>query len=329
MDRDKRWDRNRKAFDLYTQRKGEKFDNFIAALRARHAKGEQDEFMEPIIIENGSLSRSAAIEDGDVLMFYNFRADRMRQIVSVFLGEALDSPEFKGVKLPKDLVIGTLTEYEEGLPVEVLFRPITVKNHFGEVISNSGLKQLRIAETEKYAHVTYFFNGGVEDSWEGEERILIPSPRDVPTYDHKPQMSAFEVTDKYIERLKQGDLDVIVCNFANCDMVGHTGSIEAAVKAVETVDTCVGRIVDEYLQTRGTLLITADHGNADQMIDYNTKEPHTFHTMHPVPLILVGQGCKNMSLRDGGALCDIAPTALDLIGLEQPEEMTGSSLISR
>ncbi len=327
MDRDNRLDRTKKAFNLYTKKEGEEFSSFIEALKERNEKGETDEFITPITLKNSSLSRTSKVIDNDVLLFFNFRADRMRQIVKMFLGLIEDKENTKDILIPKNLTIFTLTEYEKGLPVKVLFTQENVKNHLGEIFSNASLTQLRIAETEKYAHVTYFFNGGVEKKWKNENRILVPSPKDVPTYDLKPEMSAYEVTRKYIEELKKGETDIFICNFANCDMVGHTGNMEATIKAVQTVDECIGKIAKEILERGGSLLITADHGNADQMIDYETKEPHTFHTTHPVPLVLISEKFKNRKLKPNGALCDLAPTALEIIGLSKPKEMTGSSLL--
>jgi 2,3-bisphosphoglycerate-independent phosphoglycerate mutase len=222
--------------------------------------------------------------------------------------------------------IVTLTEYDDSLPVDVLFRPQQVKNHFGEVVSASGLTQLRIAETEKYAHVTYFFSGGVEQPSTGEQRVMIPSPRDVATYDLKPEMSAVSVTDTILQKLSEAKTDVYIINFANCDMVGHTGNFDAAVRAVETVDTCLGRVLEAVDNLGGAAFITADHGNADQMIDYETGAPHTFHTKYPVPFLIFGAQFSDLVLRSGGALCDIAPTACKLLGIAVPEQRTGAPL---
>jgi 2,3-bisphosphoglycerate-independent phosphoglycerate mutase len=325
MDRDKRWERTKLAFDLYTKGIGEKYPSVIRAIDTRLALKETDEFYKPCVIEN-SLSRSPQIEDGDALICFNFRADRMRQIVSAFLGKEIGFDGFEtSLSLGK---IVTLTEYSDDLPVDVLFPSIKIKNHLGETLANLGYKQLRLAETEKYPHVTYFFNGGTEDPYPGEDRIVVPSPRDVATYDLKPEMSAKTVTDRMIESLEKDDADVYIVNFANCDMVGHTGNFEAAVKAVETVDACVTRIIEVLNRKGGSCLITADHGNADQMIDYETGEPHTFHTKHPVPIVLVGPLGANVKLRTGGALCDIAPTILELLKIEKPSEMTGLSLVA-
>lgn len=315
MDRDKRMERTQLAYDLYTQAIGEKAADALSAISARHRNGETDEFLKPIVLSERTFSRTTTVQANDALLFFNFRADRMRQIVRKFF------------ESPLNLKILTLTEYEADFPVDVMFRPQAVKNHFGQVVSLAGLRQLRIAETEKYAHVTYFFNGGVEEALAGEERMLVPSPRDVATYDLKPEMSAREVTAKLIEKLNEKKTDVFILNYANCDMVGHTGNYEAAIKAVETVDECLGKVLAVLDQQGGAAIVTADHGNADQMVDYTTGAPHTFHTMYPVPLIITGSDFKNVKLRDGGALCDIAPTACDILGLKIPPEMTGKSLI--
>jgi len=325
MDRDKRWDRTELAFNLYTKGLGEAAPSAIEAIQSQIALGLTDEFYKPVALELPVGYRSGKIESGDVLICFNFRADRMRQIVAAFLGSKINFSNFEIGEAPQLAGLVTLTEYEEGLPVEILFPQIQIKNYLGEVISKSGLKQLRLAETEKYPHVTYFFNGGVEEPSEGEERALVPSPRDVPTYDKKPEMSAAGVTEILLDRLPM--LDFFVVNYANCDMVGHTGDIAAAIKAVETVDTCIGKIVEKISALGGTIILTADHGNADQMVDYQSGQPHTFHTKYPVPFCIIGPLMKGKTLKNGGALCDIAPTILDLLGIEKPKEMTGQSLI--
>jgi 2,3-bisphosphoglycerate-independent phosphoglycerate mutase len=324
MDRDKRWERTKLAYDLYTLGAGELAENAMAAIEAGIRAGLTDEFYKPHRIRLPDHYRcSGCIESGDLVLCFNFRADRMRQIVSALLGDKVAFDGFVPEKAPVLGGVLTLTEYEGGLPVEIIFPPVSIKNNLGTVISNSGLTQLRLAETEKYPHVTYFFNSGEEEPYTGEERALIPSPRDVATYDLKPEMSAHRVTETFLDRL--GHFDFYVVNYANCDMVGHTGVFDAAKKAVETVDTCVGKVVEKILSLGGVALITADHGNADQMVDYETGEPHTFHTKYPVPFCLVGR--KDLTLRGGGALCDIAPTVLKLLGIPQPEEMTGRALI--
>ena len=327
MDRDKRWDRTQKAYDLYTKSAGHLADNLDQVLDSNYKNEVYDEFIDSYVIKNNIQDRTTHIEDGDALLFYNFRADRMRQIVSSFI-----KPDFDGFSrsvVPKLSSVVSMCEYEADFGIDILFPPNNIHKHLGEIVAESGLTQLRIAETEKYPHVTYFFNGGSEVVLKDEERIMVQSPKDVATYDLKPQMSAEELTDKLLQRLSSKPLDVIILNFANCDMVGHTGSLDAAVKAVETVDTCLGKILDKIKELGGCALITADHGNADQMIDYNTNEPHTYHTMHPVPLIYFGEDAKNYKLNNGGALCDIAPTALEILGLNQPKEMTGKSLLSK
>ncbi len=325
MDRDKRWERTLLAYELYTRPTGQIFPNILSAIQSRQAAGETDEFYKPCRVATPAGYRSGEIRDGDSLLCFNFRADRMRQIVTPFLQQQMG-----GMNLPLQVTLSaivTLTEYDKNYPVEILFPPIKITNHLGSVVSNAGLKQLRMAETEKYPHVTYFFNGGVEQPLEGEERVLVQSPKDVPTYDFKPEMSAFELTDRIIEKLEAGAADVYIVNFANCDMVGHTGVFDAAVKAVETVDTCMGRILAVMAKVGGSGIITADHGNADQMVDYETGEPHTFHTKHPVPLVLFGPLSIGATLRADGALCDIAPTICELLNLAQPEDMKGHSLL--
>jgi len=324
MDRDKRWDRTERAFRLYTRGEGVREDDPAAAVQNAYARGETDEFVQPVVIVDGG--EAARIEDGDGVIFFNFRADRARQITRAFT-----DPEF--VEFPRDPLPSIagwvcMTLYDETFDLPVAFSPQHLDRILGQVLSERGFAQLRIAETEKYAHVTYFFNGGEETPFEGEDRRLIPSPRDVPTYDHKPEMSAHEVTDEVLSRIESAKYDVIVLNFANMDMVGHTGVFAAAIEACQTVDACVGRIVSRVQKRGGAVLVTADHGNADQMVDDNGK-PHTAHTLHEVPFILVDDRRKDAKLRDDGALADIAPTLLELLGIEQPEEMTGRSLIDQ
>lgn len=338
MDRDKRWERIKKAYDLFTgnfeSSSIKAFPDALSAIKAAHAAGVTDEFIEPAAIETGT-NRPATIQPNDGVIFFNFRADRMREIVSSLfdLSEAgKNSPftAFERAKQPRQIVAATLTRYSAEIALPELFAPVTVANHLGQVISRAGLRQLRIAETEKYAHVTYFFNGGSEETSANEERALIPSNREVATYDQAPQMSAVAITEELIHRLETGSTDFVVLNFANCDMVGHTGVFDAARQAVETVDLCLGKILSCLDRLGGSALVTADHGNADQMVDYITGAPHTFHTTHPVALILVGKGLSpDMYLRADGALCDIAPTICDLLGIDQPAEMTGISLLKR
>ena len=323
MDRDKRWQRVQKCYDALVNGEGEKAGDPIKAIEDSYQKEVFDEFVVPTVICNGN-EPVAKIEENDSVIFFNFRPDRAREIT-----RALVDPQFDGFETKKmNLYYVCFTSYDETMPnVHIAFKKEPLKNTFGEVVSEAGLTQLRIAETEKYAHVTFFFNGGEEKQYPGEDRILVPSPK-VETYDMKPEMSAYEVTDKVCEALENDKYDVVILNFANTDMVGHTGSLQAAIKAVEAVDECVGRIVKIIEEKQGNLLITADHGNAEQMIDYKTGEPHTAHTTNPVPIILVTAN-KEYKLKEDGKLADLAPTMLDLMGIKQPEEMTGESLLIR
>ncbi len=321
MDRDKRWQRIEKSYNAMVNGIGEKAQSAISAIESSYQKEVFDEFVEPTVICNGD-NKVATIDKNDSVIFFNFRPDRAREITRTLVDK--DFKEFETKDL--DLYFVCMTPYDETMPnVEVAFKKERLTNTFGEYISNHGLTQLRIAETEKYAHVTFFFNGGEEKQYEGEDRILIPSPK-VETYDLKPEMSALEVTEKVIEAIKSKKYDNIILNYANPDMVGHTGSLEAAIKAIETIDECLGRVLDAINEVNGVLLITADHGNSEQMIDYKTGEPHTAHTTNPVPLILVGM--ENVQLKEG-KLADLAPTMLDIMNLEKPEEMTGESLLIR
>lgn len=321
MDRDKRWNRVKEAYDAMVNGVGEEATSAVGAIEASYQKEVFDEFVKPTVIHSGD-SPVATIKDNDSVIFFNFRPDRAREITRTLVDE--DFNEFETKKM--NLFFVCFTQYDETMPnVKIAFKPETLVNTFGEYISKKGLKQLRIAETEKYAHVTFFFNGGEEKEYEGEDRILVPSPK-VETYDLKPEMSALEVTDKVVEAINSGKYDSIILNYANPDMVGHTGSLEAAVKAVETIDGCVGRVVEAIEKQNGILIITADHGNAEQMIDYKTGEPQTAHTTNPVPLILVG--LEGVKLKEG-KLADLAPTMLDIMGLEKPQEMTGESLIEK
>ena len=323
MDRDKRWERVKKSYDALVNGIGNKAGSAIGAIEDSYQKEVFDEFVEPTIICNGDTP-VAKIEQNDSVIFFNFRPDRARQIT-----RSLVDPEFDGFETKKELNLYFVcfTRYDETMPnVHIAFKKETLKNTFGEYISEKGYTQLRIAETEKYAHVTFFFNGGEEKQYPGEDRILVPSPK-VETYDMKPEMSAYEVTDKVLEAISEDKYDVIILNYANTDMVGHTGSLPAAIKAVEAVDECVGKVVKLVESKQGSMLITADHGNAEQMIDYKTGEPHTAHTTNPVPLILVTANEK-LKLKDDGKLADLAPTMLDLMNLEKPEEMTGISLLN-
>ena len=321
MDRDKRWQRIQKTYDALVKGVGEKSSSAIAAIESSYQKEIFDEFVVPTVITNGE-SPIATIENNDSVIFFNFRPDRAREITRTLVDKEFN--EFETKKM--NLYFVCMTPYDETMPnVKVAFKKERLENTFGEYISNLGYTQLRIAETEKYAHVTFFFNGGEEKQYKGEDRILVPSPK-VETYDLKPEMSAIEVTDKVVEAIESEKYNNIILNFANPDMVGHTGNLEAAIKAIETIDECVGRVINAIDKVNGTLLITADHGNSEQMIDYKTGEPHTAHTTNPVPLILYGM--ENVTL-NSGKLADLAPTMLDIMGLEKPQEMTGESIIVR
>ena len=315
-------DRVQKAYNALVFGKGETAGTAINAIESSYQKEVFDEFVEPTVIMNGDKP-VATIEDGDSVIFFNFRPDRARQIT-----RALVDPEFNEFETKKmNLYFVCFTSYDETMPnVHIAFKKEPVKNTLGEVISKNGGKQLRIAETEKYAHVTFFFNGGEEKQYEGEDRILVPSPK-VETYDMKPEMSAYEVTEKVIEAINSKKYNCIILNYANPDMVGHTGNLPAAIKAIETIDECVGKVVEAINAQKANLLITADHGNAEQMIDYKTGEPHTAHTTNLVPLVLVSEK-ETVKLKEG-KLADLAPTILDLMGIEKPEEMTGESLIEK
>ncbi|HKZ16989.1 MAG TPA: 2,3-bisphosphoglycerate-independent phosphoglycerate mutase [Geobacteraceae bacterium] len=322
MDRDKRWDRVEKAYSAMVQGIGLEFASAKFAIEQSYLDGVTDEFVLPSVIVEGG-EPIGRIKDGDGFIFFNFRSDRAREITRAFTDPNFDG--FARRRLPQLAAYACMTVYDETFDLPVAFAPVELKNILGEVIGRSGLKQLRIAETEKYAHVTFFFNGGNETPFPGEDRVLIPSPREVPTYDEKPEMSAGLVTDEFLRRLDEDKYDFIVLNFANADMVGHTGMLPAAVKAIETVDECVGKIVEKVLEMKGRALITADHGNAESMVD-EKGEPHTAHTTDPVPFILVDDTRKDASLRSG-TLADIAPTVLDLMGITKPAEMTGKSLL--
>ena len=320
MDRDKRWERNKLAWDAIVLGRGEfSGDAPSEAAAVRHGKGETDEFLKPLIFD---LPDQQRIRDGDVLFFFNFRADRARQLSEAFL-----YPGFDGFdrEVTPNVHYVTLTEYDRTYGCPVVFEPQSLANILGEVVSKAGLKQLRIAETEKYPHVTYFFNGGVETQYPGEDRAIVPSPKDVATYDLKPQMSAPEVTRTVLEKL--GDNDLVILNFANPDMVGHTGVVEAGIRAVETIDGCVEQVVTKTLELGGRLLITADHGNCEQMRNPDGS-PHTAHTTNLVHLIYVGADAAEMECRDG-ILADVAPTLLALLGVAKPTEMTGRTLVSK
>lgn len=321
MDRDKRWDRVKLAYDAIVLAEGEKASSAVEALEESYANNTVDEFVKPTVIYENNAP-VATVSENDSIIMLNFRPDRAREITRAFVDPEFD--DFKRVNGYFPVYYVCMTQYDASLPnVNLAYAPQSLINTFGEYISNKGLKQLRIAETEKYAHVTFFFNGGVEEANEGENRVLIPSPK-VATYDMKPEMSAYEVTDKLIEEIDNDAHDVIIVNYANPDMVGHTGDIEATVKAIETVDECVARVVDAVVNKDGQLLITADHGNSDEMLDEDGN-PITKHSTNPVPLILINPE-KEYDLAEG-KLADIAPTLLHLMDLPKPEEMTGSSLL--
>ena len=322
MDRDKRWDRVEKAYNALVKGEGVLAKDPIQAIEESYQQEIFDEFVVPTVITDANDQPLAKIESGDSVIFFNFRPDRARQLTRAIVDDKFDG--FKTDKLDIDCVC--MTEYDDTMPnVKIAFKPEELTNTFGEVVSKLGKKQLRIAETEKYAHVTFFFNGGREEPYPGEDRILVNSPK-VATYDLQPEMSAYEVTEKVVEAINSEKYDTIILNFANTDMVGHTGNIDAAIKAVEAVDKCVGEIVEAVQKQNGVLLITADHGNAEQMIDYQTGEPLTSHTTNLVPLILVGM--ENVELKDG-RLCDLTPTMLDIMEEQKPKEMTGESLLIR
>jgi len=323
MDRDKRWERVEAAYRMLVDGVAP-FDATSAqrGLEAAYARGENDEFVQATAIVDAK-GAAARMDDGDVVVFMNFRADRARQLTRALTDPAFDG--FPRPRVPKLARYVCLSSYgEEFAKLPVAFGPQTIRNSFGEYIASLGLTQLRIAETEKYAHVTYFFNGGTEDVYPGEDRILVPSPK-VATYDLKPEMSAPEVTDRLVAAIESGKYDAIVCNYANGDMVGHTGVLEAAITAVETLDASIGRVVEAVRKVGGEVLVTADHGNAEMMHDPSTGQPHTAHTLNVVPFVYVGRPAR---IAAGGELKDVAPTMLALMGLPQPAEMTGHSLVA-
>lgn len=323
MDRDKRWERIEMAYRAMTEGAGRQAHSAREAIETSYAEGVTDEFILPTVLVDEKQQPIATIQDHDSVIFFNFRADRARQI-----SHALVDEKFEGFARKKieDLHYLCMTQYDVALDAPVAYRPQSMKNILSEVLANHGKKQLRVAETEKYAHLTFFFNGQVEAPYPGEERILIPSPK-VKTYDLQPEMSAEEITQAVLKAVASDEYDVIMINFANPDMVGHTGVLPAAVQAVKKVDGCLGRIAQAVLAKKGALLVTADHGNCECMVDPETGAPHTAHTTALVPFILAAPGLEKAVLRQGGALEDIAPTLLELLGVEKPEEMTGSSLI--
>jgi 2,3-bisphosphoglycerate-independent phosphoglycerate mutase len=323
MDRDARWERIQRAYDAIVLGEGRPAPDAASALAAAYAKDQGDEFVEPAVIAGGE-----PLADGDVALFFNFRADRARQLTAALASvcEARYAGKLTRKRVPRLARFVCLCEYDAAFALPVAFEPRMPRHILPELLAARGLSQLRIAETEKYAHVTFFFNCGLEEPYPGEDRVLVPSPRDVPTYDHKPEMSARLVTERLLAGIADEDYAFILVNFANPDMVGHTGVLPAAVKAVETIDACLARVVEAVLARGGQALITADHGNCELMVDPETGGPHTAHTTNPVPLWWATRDARGRSLRSGG-LADVAPTLLELLGLERPAEMTGRSLI--
>ena len=323
MDRDKNYDRVEEAYRAMVDGTGEKASSVEEAIDASYAKKVYDEFVLPTVIEKDGAVHT--VSDGDAMIFFNFRPDRAREICHAFCDDEFN---FFNRGARKKVFFVCFTDYDPTIPNKrVAFEKEEIHNTLGEVVSNLGKNQLRIAETEKYAHVTFFFNGGKEEPYKNEDRILVPSPKEVPTYDLKPEMSCYTVTEKLTEAIRSGKYDLVVANFANPDMVGHTGVLSAAIKAIEVVDECMGKVVDAVESMHGNLFILADHGNADIMIDEKTGEPYTAHTTNPVPFILVSE--EKHKLREGGCLADVAPTLLELMGIPQPKEMTGKSLLEK
>lgn len=323
MDRDRRWDRVQKAYDAMVYGKGPTYQDPLEVVRDSYENGIYDEFVIPSVIVDDTGEPVATVQDKDSIIVYNFRPDRAIQISRTFANE--DFRDFdRGENYPKDLDFVMLTDFSETINGYVAYEPVNLDNTIGEVLSQNGLKQLRIAETEKFPHVTYFMSGGREEEFSGEKRVLIDSPK-VPTYDLKPEMSAYEVTDALLQELENGEHNAIILNFANPDMVGHSGKLEPTIKAIEAVDECLGKVVDKILELGGEAIITADHGNSDEVVTLEGK-PMTAHTTNPVPVIVTREGAE---LRDGGILADLAPTLLDLLQVEKPEEMTGTSLLKK
>jgi 2,3-bisphosphoglycerate-independent phosphoglycerate mutase len=320
MDRDKRWERTKLWYDAAVLGEGPQTDDAVGAIQAAYDRGESDEFIKPMVVARDG-NAIAPFRDGDALICFNYRSDRMRQMV-----RALTDPAFDGFTTSHPTVpVATMTSYDQTFTVPVAFPPQSMARIVAETLAENGLTSLRTAETEKYAHVTYFFNGGIEVPYAGEERILVPSQK-VATYDLMPEMSAPGITDVLCHAIETKSHNFVLCNYANGDMVGHTGSIPATLTAVETVDACLTRVVAAAERSGARLLITADHGNCEQMIDPATGGPHTAHTTNPVPFLVVDPQGGEQELRDGGALCDVGPTILRMLGLEQPNEMTGTDL---
>jgi 2,3-bisphosphoglycerate-independent phosphoglycerate mutase len=320
MDRDHRWDRTRRAYEALTLGEGERAASALAGLESAYARGETDEFVLPTVVGDPGEGR---VRDGDALLCFNFRPDRMRQIARAFFEEPFEGFERK---VRPRVRLASMTQYQEGFPLPVAYPPTYLRGVVGQVFADLGWRQLRIAETEKYAHVTYFFNGGDERTFRGEERVLVPSPK-VATYDLEPAMSARQVTERLVAGIEAGAFEAFVVNYANPDMVGHTGVLEAAVEAVRVVDECLARVAEIVLPRGGLLAITADHGNCETMRDPETGEPHTAHTTNPVPFLLVAESLRGAPLRDGGRLADVAPTLLAALGARPPREMEGRTLL--
>jgi len=322
MDRDKRWERTRRAYEMLVRGEGERAADPLAAVAASYERGVTDEFVEPVVITRGDGRPVGTVADGDSVVFFNFRADRARQLT-----RALAVPGFEEFPAPDRPRVSFVcfTVYDKEFPLPVAFPQLQHRNILAEVFAGFGVRNYRLAETEKYAHVTYFFNGGTELEFPHERRLLVPSPK-VATYDEMPEMAAFKLTDKILRAVEEGETDVFIVNFANPDMVGHTGVLDKTVEAVQHVDTCLGWITKALRAAGGTCLITADHGNCEQMIDLRTGQPHTAHTSNPVPFHLVGEEFRGVRLREGGALEDVAPTILGLLGIEKPADMTGRDL---
>lgn len=322
MDRDKRWERTERAYNLLVKAEGERVIDVVEAIKRSYERGVTDEFVEPIVAERETGEPVATIEDGDSVIFFNFRPDRARQIT-----RALTEPGFGGFPTPQrpKVNFACFTQYDKTFGLPIAFPPQEHRNVLAEVFGRVGVRNFRLAETEKYAHVTYFFNGGVEKEYPCERRLLVPSPK-IATYDLEPEMSAFKVTDKVLRAIDEGETDVFIINFANPDMVGHTGKLDKTIEACQYVDTCLGWITKAIRTAQGTTLITADHGNAEQMIDRTTGQPHTAHTTNLVPFHLIDEASRGITLREGAALEDVAPTILGLLGVEKPAEMTGRDL---
>ena len=327
MDRDKRWDRVALAYAALVRGEGYRSAGGARAVEEAYGRGENDEFVKPTVVMEGSGEPRALVRDGDTIVFFNFRADRAREITRAFTEEAFK--EFDIQARPRLAYYACMTEYAKTFGLPVAYGPDQPIEIFPEIVSRAGLSQLRCAETEKYAHVTFFFNGGREVQFPGEDRILVPSPRDVKTYDEKPEMSAREVTDKLVAAIDSRKYAFILVNFANPDMVGHTGMLDAAMKAVRVVDECVGRLWKAARAAHMAMLVTADHGNCEMMVDPATGQPHTAHTLGPVPFVLADPDMKGTKLRGDGVLADVAPTALQVMGLPQPKEMKGLGLVAR